>query len=507
MTIWRAMTKRATKAATMRRALSDKNLLGGVLEGDSWLAWRVLLIASKGEELTDEERAIFQRLTGRAREPLEPVEEFEAVAGRRAGKSRAASVMSIYEAAFVDHSRVVVEGERPVVLCLSPTTKQAGVVFGYVAGIMDATPLLAGLIASRTQDTLTLSNGIDITVRPASFRGVRGTTSVAVIADEAAFWHSDEDAANPDTAILDAVRPSLATTGGPMIIISTPYARRGVVFETWAKHFGAKGDPKILVAQGASRDFNPSLPQSVVDRALERDPIAASAEWLGQFRSDLERFVSGEAVEACVSLDVRERAPLSGNRYSAFVDPSGGSADSMALAVGHKEGNGVILDAIRERRPPFSPEDVVSEFADLLKSYRIDRVQGDRYAGEWPRERFREKGIKYEPAAKPKSDLYRDLLPALNSRRIDLLDNSRLIAQIVGLERRTSRGGRDSIDHPPGAHDDVANCVAGVAAALAVGGGYRADLSWVIGPDDEEAKAKMNYLYALTGQGSRRWYE
>ena len=237
------MTSRTAKAATMRRALSDKNLLGGVLDGDSWLAWRVLLIASKGEELTDEERAIFQRLTGREREPLEPVEEFEAVAGRRAGKSRAASVLSIYEAVFVDHSRVVVEGERPVVLCLSPTTKQAGVVFGYVAGIMDATPLLAQLIVSRTQDTLGLSNGVDITVRPASFRGVRGTTSVAVIADEAAFWHSDEDAANPDTAILDAVRPSLATTGGPMIIISTPYARRGVVFETWAKHFG-EGRPK-----------------------------------------------------------------------------------------------------------------------------------------------------------------------------------------------------------------------------------------------------------------------
>jgi hypothetical protein len=91
----------------------------------------------------------------------------------------------------------------------------------------------------------------------------RDTTSVAVIADEAAFWHSDEDAANPDTAILDAVRPSLATTGGPMIIISTPYARRGVVFETWAKHFGGRGDPKILVAQGTSRDFNPSLPTAI----------------------------------------------------------------------------------------------------------------------------------------------------------------------------------------------------------------------------------------------------
>jgi hypothetical protein len=88
-----------------------------------------------------------------------------------------------------------------------------------------------------------------------------------------------------------------------------------------------------------------------------------------------------------------------------------------------------------------------------------------------------------------------------------LLDDQRLITQLSSLERRTARSGRDSIDHPPGAHDDVGNSVAGVAAALAVGGGYHADLSWVTGPDDEHAQAKLNYLYTLTGQGSRRWYE
>jgi hypothetical protein len=210
----------------------------------------------------------------------------------------------------------------------------------------------------------------------------------------------------------------------------------------------------------------------------------ARRPWRGaEFRTDVETFVNRGSVEACVSLDVRERPPLSGVRYSAFVDPSGGSADSMTLAIGHKEDNVTILDAVRERRPPFSPEDVVFEFGDLLKSYRIDKVQGDRYAGEWPRERFREKGIKYEPAAKAKSDLYRDLLPAINSRRVDLLDDPRLIGQIVGLERRTARGGRDSIDHPPGAHDDLANAVAGVVAALAAPRGYDASLAWVCGPD------------------------
>jgi hypothetical protein len=72
---------------------------------------------------------------------------------------------------------------------------------------------------------------------------------------------------------------------------------------------------------------------------------------------------------------------------------------------------------------------------------------------------------------KPKSDLYRDLLPLLNSGRVELLDHPRLVTQLCGLERRTARGGRDSVDHRPGGHDDVANAVAGaVAQALGHGG-------------------------------------
>ena len=116
---------------------------------------------------------------------------------------------------------------------------------------------------------------------------------------------------------------------------------------------------------------------------------------------------------------------------------------------------------MREVRPPFSPEAVVAEFAATLRSYRVTKVSGDRYAGEWPREQFRKFGITYEVAAKPKSDLFRDLLPMLNSRRVELLDHPKLISQLVGLERRTARSGRDSIDHAPGAHDDVANAAAG----------------------------------------------
>jgi hypothetical protein len=110
---------------------------------------------------------------------------------------------------------------------------------------------------------------------------------------------------------------------------------------------------------------------------------------------------------------------------------------------------------------------VVTDFAGLLRAYGISRITGDRYAGEWPRERFAVHGIQYEPSELTKSDIYRELLPLLNGGRARLLDHPRLASQLCSLERRTMRGGRDSIDHRPGGHDDVANAAAGALVAVA----------------------------------------
>ncbi len=107
------------------------------------------------------------------------------------------------------------------------------------------------------------------------------------------------------------------------------------------------------------------------------------------------------------------------------------------------------------------------EFAELLKAYRVSRVKGDRYAGEWPRERFQVHGIRYQVALKAKSDLYKELLPIVNGGRVKLLDHPRLFTQLCGLERKTARGGRDSIDHGPGGHDDLANATAGALVEAA----------------------------------------
>jgi hypothetical protein len=329
-------------------------------------------------------------------------------------------------------------------------------------------------------EAIDLDDGVSIEVATAFVRAPRGYTVVAALCDELAFW-SSENSANPDSEVLGALRPGTATIPDAMLVCaSSPPARRGVLFDAYKRYFGRDGAP-VLVRKAPTRLMNPSVARAVIDAAMERDPASASAEYLAEFRKDVESFVEREAVEACIALGVRERAPVAGLRYAAFVDPSGGSSDSMALAIGHQQGGVAILDALRECRAPFRPADVFDAFAALLARYQIAKDTGDRYGGEWPRERFREHGIAYELAVRPKSDFYRDLLPTINSRLAELLDDTRLVARLAGLERRVTRGGRDIVDCGPRHRDDLVNAVAGLVVELLrpFGSGYDSSLDWV----------------------------
>jgi hypothetical protein len=382
--------------------------------------------------------------------------------GQEHGTGDGRGVLSV----FVDWLPYLVAGERGTIMVIAADRRQARTIWRYARAMLRV-PLLAALVERQTEDTLDLTNGVTIEIAVASFRSVRGYTLIAALCDEVAFWRTDEGSSNPDAETIAALRLAMATIPGALLLCaSSPYARRGTLWTTFRRHFGRTDSP-VLVWRASTKVMNPTVPESVIAEAYEDDPASAAAEYGAEFRSDVETFVSREVVDAAVVPGRHELPPMAGKSYLAFVDPSGGSADSMTLAITHRAGDRVVLDAVRERRPPFSPDDVVIEFSGLLKAYSITDVHSDRYGGGWPAERFLSRGIRYVPSEKPKSDLYRDMLPLLNSGRVELLDVPRLAAQLTGLERRTARGGRDSIDHAPGAHDDVANAVAG-AMVLAV---------------------------------------
>ena len=392
------------------------------------------------------------------------------------------ALIAVFLACFRDYRPFLGPGEKCTIMIVAADKKQARVVLRFVRGLLSA-PVLAARVVNDTADVIELEGRVIIEVITAS-HAVRGYALGAALVDELAFFPAD-DASVSGAEIVAAIRPAMLTIPGSLLICaSSPYARRGPLWDAYRRHYG-RDDAPVLVWRAPTLVMNPSVPKAVIDEAFEADPLSAAAEYNADFRADVENYIAYETVIDCVSAGVRERPPEPSVSFSAFVDPSGGSADAMTLAIVHRQGEVVVIDAVRERRPPFSPDDVVDEFSSLMKSYRVTRCSGDRYAGLWPSERFGVRDITYEPAEKPKSDLYRDLLPLINAKRIDLIDDKRLVAQLVGLERRTSRAGKDSIDHVPNAHDDIANAVAGVAALLAAELSYWKDnMAWVGSADE-----------------------
>lgn len=494
---------RPTNSLTILDAIADPQLFGPWFKkGKTWAAWLAFLAALFALPMSADQMAVYRKATKRDEAPSEIAKEAWLVCGRRAGKSFILALIAVFLACFHDYRRYLAPGERGMVLIIASDRKQARVIVRYIKALLTCIPMLARLIEREWTEGFDLSNSVTIEVGTASFRSVRGYTIVAALLDELAFWPT-EDSAEPDFEIIAALRPGMATIPNAMLLCaSSPYARRGALWDAYRRHFGRDGDP-ILVWQADTRTMNPTVPQSIIDEAMAADAASASAEFLAHFRDDIESFITREAVQACVAEGVIERPYSAKFGYRAFVDTSGGGKDSFTLAIGHSEGQRIILDAVRERKPPFSPEDVVVESSDLLRSYSISKVSGDRYAGEWPRERFRSNGVAYDPATKAKSDLYRELLPTINSRSVDLLDNERLLKQIVGLERRTARGGRDSIDHAPGGHDDLANAIAGLVANLIENrSDYDTSLSWV-GDDDADWRRMRLHNFINSGGNLR----
>lgn len=443
--------------------MEDKRLLGQtfrrrLLRGDSWFRWKVFLRALFGLALDEEAREIFSRHTGRKDAPAQGFTEAFAIVGRRGGKSVIAALVAVFLAAFKSYDDVLAPGEVGTLMVIAADRRQARVIFGYITAFFQL-PMLRSMVVSQLKEGITLNNRVTVEIHTCSFRATRGYTLIGVIADELAFWNAD-DSANPDREVLNALRPGLATTNGLLLGISSPYAKRGALFESFRQYYG-RDDSDVLVWKASSMEMNPLLSAATVKQAYARDAAAASAEFGGEFRSDIEGFLSLEAVESLTGNE-REIPPLAGLSYRAFTDVSGGVRDSFVTAVCHVEGNIAVVDCVKESPAPFDPSEVVAEHANLLRRYRVGEIEGDKYAGEWPREAFEKHGISYRPCELSKSEIYLEFLPSANARRVRLVNVPRVKSQLVGLERRTARGGRDSVDHRPGRRDDCANAVCGV---------------------------------------------
>ena len=437
--------------------MTSRDLFGRLFGGPSWCAWRAAAAALEGIAPENEHGAnIIQHCVGHDTPLAQAAREGWFICSRRGGKSQFVALQAVRLACFKTYS--LSPGETGVIMCIAPDKRQGQIIFRYIEGLLRNVPMLSGLIVRRTQSEIQLATNISIEVKTSSFRSTRGFTACAVLIDEASFLPTDTSA-EPDRELVRAVRPALATTGGLLLVASTPYRRAGAVWETYRRSFGVASD--VLVWLSDSRTMNPTLDASIIEAAVQQDPEAAKSEWQGAFRADLESFVSPEAVDAVIVEGRYELPPVSGVSYVAFLDPAGGSGqDSMTVGVAHLDKEAAVLDLVREIRPPFSPEQATAEFAQELHRFQCARAWADRYAAGWVEESFRRYGITVMPVRQSKAELYLEVIGPLNSGQLELLDHQRLRSQLLTLERRTGRG-RDMVDHSPSAHDDLINSAVG----------------------------------------------
>src|SRR5262245_34730569 len=335
---------------TILEAIHDPNLFQPLLRDPaSWQAWAVWLKAVFALPMTTAEQDLYARCTNRQQPPtIEPTEVFT-ICGRRAGKSFIAALTAVYLSSFRDYRQFLSPGERAIIMLLAHDRNQAGVIFRYILGILRSVPLLAQMIATERAEEIDLVNSVTIAVYTASYRATRGVTIAAALCDELAYWSIE--GVNPAKEILTALRPAMVTIpGAKLLCLSSPYARTGILYDTYRQHFGQEDD--VLVWQAPSATMNPTIPQTFIAREVERDPQAARSEWGAEFREDLETAFPLDVIEACV-IPGRGTLPPANVSYQAFVGPSGGRADAFTLAVGHYHRDGrVIIDCVRAWTPP-----------------------------------------------------------------------------------------------------------------------------------------------------------
>ncbi len=458
------MPRQKPRPTNIIEALKDPRVFGPAFPDlDSFTCWLIILKAIFGLEMSEEERQVFEYLTGRHHPNHEGHKRIFLVAGRRSGKSRLSSTIAAWLALYVDWQKFLAPGEVAHIFTVSVDRAQSQVCLNYMKGLIEiAAP---DLIEKVTFDSIILKNRVVMDVRACNYKTGRGHACAAILCDEIGYWQ-DSEGSNPAQEVVNSLLPTLLP-GGMLIAASTPRQRWGYLFDEFEKHWSQQDDP-VLVLRGETTILNPTYSQETINELIKSDP-AFRAEYLAEWRSDLEQWLPRELLLAASTGPELSLPDYANQPYFAGIDPSGGGHDSYTACVCHVEGEQIVVDRVEERYSPLDPAKVTEEYAAILKGYGIRRVRSDRYAGQWPVSAYAKHGLAVEPNEQSASELLLELGALIRMGRVVLPKSDRLLLQLTQLERKVRSGGRDVVEAPIGGYDDLACALASAVVEAAKG--------------------------------------
>jgi hypothetical protein len=432
------------------------------------LGQSMFLKANDGLPMNQEETDLFCVASGRdSYAPGHYVREPYLNAGRRFGKTHHVVVPAACYAAVFRKYENMRPGEHPTIMVLAVTKDQAQIAHRGIVETLRSSPFRALLPMFPRREKLSLRNGVDVIVTKCDLRSVRGYAIALCVAEEVAFWRSEDDPTqNPAEEILAAVRPALLQfEHGRLLCVSSPWSKSGPL---WAAHARRLESLDPLYMRLTTTQGNPTIPVALLEAERARDPEKFEREINAEFLDAASALLPSDALDACVAKDRWENPPKPGAAYVAGIDVAFRS-DWFGFALSHAEGERVIVDLVRSWKPKpgkavqFSS--TMDSIIEICKHYGCTRAFADQVANEVVKQRLAAAGIVLEQVStlgRRASGIYSTLRAKTLAGQLELPDNPELVSQLRRLEIVRSSGGGERCEASSG-HDDVA-----IAAALSV---------------------------------------
>lgn len=440
-----------------------------------------------------------------------------AVCGARAGKSYLLVALRLVWGMLVRDLRSVAPGQRAVALIIAPNDKLRREVLNYARGAVRSHRALEALVCEDTADGFGLRRPDKHVVRfetgvaTAGGYGARGRSLTDFALDECAFFRDSTFKVN-DQEIYRA-GSARVLPGGQTLVVSTPWATSGLLYELYQRNWGAPKD--ALVARAPTLALNDSeLTRALVARARAQDPDNARREFDAEFMtSGTSVFFEGSSIERATVDEPFTLQP--GDEVAAGGDLAF-RGDSSALVIVARRGETIHVYDGLECRPtdegPLSLERTFEAFTERLAANRCGYVLADHHYRDAMAEALSRHDIAVAPAQGQPAERYVRARVLLRSGRVrihGLEFRERLLKQLREVHGKPTSGGGMSIQHPrwaTGGHGDLADAL--VLALWQVGGDVIPAQAPAVGTAESERAAqadrRQHYLSDKAEQ-NRNW--
>jgi len=500
---------------------SEKGFKSYFKDISTWSSWITFFKALEApDSLNEGELKLFKDCTGLEKPYKGRIKEAYMICGRRSGKSTISALLAVFYSVFGNWRQYLSPGETARVFVVACNKEQAKIIMDYIKAFLNLTPTLKNMIHKTQAESIQLKNGVEINVKPQSWRSSRGFSTGILILEELSWWRFEGESKVQDKDIYTALLPGMTTITNSLVLgISTPFTRQGLLWQKYQAHHAKSGS--ILIWTAPTWVMNRNLTEASLKEQYLGDltPEEFDAEYGAKFREDIESAIPEGLLARAIIKGQWEIPPEPGIEYFAFADASEGlrkGGDSFTYAIAHIKNNKIILDCVLEFRPPFIPSAVIEGMAEKLKKYGIKEIVQDRHSIAWIASDLDKFDIDVKSSDLTKSDIYNQFAVLLNKDLIQLLDNDRMRNQALGLQRFLKSQGAVRIDHLSGQHDDLINAAAGVcvlAGKRITAGGKGGTTTWVGKPKephkirnmDEEERQRIQREYEdswIVGSGS-----